>query len=99
MATGKAITYNVKTKTTVIEDKEFDEHIKTDEELEQEYRQRVVELIGQKYSTTDEMGLNADNQLAIMASEQPSQKWIDYRVYVEECKDTAHMEVFEIERT
>ena len=86
---AKALSYDVKTKQTTEYEVEFVEHIKTEEELEQEYRQKVRELIGQRYDISQEIGLNADNQLAIMASEEPNQAWVDYRVYVEECKDEA----------
>jgi uncharacterized short protein YbdD (DUF466 family) len=95
---AKALSYDVKTKQTTEYEVEFTEHVKTEEEFEQEYRQKVRELIGQRYDISQEIGLNADNQLAIMASEEPSQKWIDYRAYVNECKDTAYLSVYGHER-
>ena len=96
---AKALSYDVKTKQTTEYDVEFTPHIKTEEELEQEYKQKVRELIGQRYDISQEIGLNADNQLAIMAGEEPNQAWVDYRVYVEECKSSTHSEVFGYDRT
>ena len=95
---AKALSYDVKTKQMTEYEVEFVEHIKTEEELEQEYRQKVRELIGQRYDISQEIGLNADNQLAIIASEEPSQKWIDYRTYVNECKDKSYLSVYGHER-
>jgi hypothetical protein len=95
---AKGLSYNVKTKQLEEIEVEFVEHIKTEEELEQEYKQKVRELIGEKYDISQEIGLNADNQLAIMASEEPNPAWVDYRLYVEECKDKAYLEVFGYER-
>ena len=95
---ANALSYDVKTKQMTEYEVEFTEHVKTEEELEQEYRQKVRELIGQRYDISQEIGLNADNQLSIMAGEEPSQAWVDYRLYVEECKDSAHSEVFGYDR-
>lgn len=95
---AKGLSYNVQTKQLEEIEVEFTPHVKTEEELEQEYRRKVVELIGQQYSMSQEIGLNADNQLALMSSQEPSQAWIDYRVFVEQCKDSAHVEVFGYER-
>jgi hypothetical protein len=95
---AKGLSYNVKTKQLEEIEVEFTEHIKTEEELDQEYKQKVKELIGEKYDMSQEIGLNADNQLAIMASEDPNPAWVYYRIYVEECKDKAYLEVFGYER-
>ena len=96
---NNSLTYDVKTKQTVIQEIEFGERVKTNEELEQEYRRKVLELIGAQYSPSDEIGLTNDALLQVMVGEPVAQTYTDYRVYVEGCKDAAHMEVYGEERT
>jgi len=71
----------------------------SDEQKELRYKKRVIELIHEQYSTDDEADLQNNAIDSLLEGVELAQDYIDYRSYVESCKDTAHMEVFEVERT
>ena len=95
---AKGITVDVNTKKVTEYEFDFVEHVPTEEELLQEYEMKVKELIGEQYDLASEIGLTNECNMAIMSSEPIPQAWIDYREFVETCKDTAHMEVYGVER-
>lgn len=72
-----------------------------DENIDKEkiYKARVKELIKKQYDVDCELHITNDCILAKENGEPVPQKYWDYRAYIEECKDIAHMEVYGIERT
>lgn len=75
---------------------EIDATKKPDEEV---YKDKVKELIREQYSVEQEIGLTNDCNMALMVGEPIPQDYVDYRNFVENCKDTAYLEVFGIERS
>lgn len=67
--------------------------------LEKIYQDKVKILIREQYTIEDEIGLTNDCNLAMMAGEEIPTSYIEYRTFVETCKDAAYLEVYGSERT
>lgn len=56
--------------------------------LETQYKQRIVELIREKYSGDDEFAI-------LRQRDTKTEEFNEYNEYVEECKRIAHNEIYE----
>lgn len=62
--------------------------------LHEKYRCKVQEFIRQKYTEHDEAKLINEALTDYMEGRSPSQEYIGYRTYVEECKERARQLVY-----
>ena len=58
---------------------------------EEQYKRRIIDLIHERYSTDDEIAI-------LRQRDSKPEEFAEYNAYVEQCKTTAHNEVYGNER-
>lgn len=89
IATEEDYTFDINKLNQIIENHNYNDGL---------YANLTKKYIKEKYSQDQETGLTNDCIQALMANQPSPQEYLDYRTYVEECKNKAYLEVYGIER-